>query len=254
MVVEDNQFIQKKRTIVVTKESFDSAAFLRRSSSGRVLVDLKPRDVFFTQGDATGSTFYLKTGRAKLTVVSDRGKEMILALLSPGDFLGEASLAPMTDSHRTTAVAVTHCTAIRIEKKEMAAAVSGESAFSKVFLDFLLSRSMRTQADLVDHLFNSSERRLARVLLLMAEVGTLGPHSTLIPHITQETLAEMIGTTRSRVSFFMNRFRKHGLIEYNGRIGVHHLLLKAYLDRSDPCLVESEGTACSRNPVAEVPR
>jgi CRP/FNR family cyclic AMP-dependent transcriptional regulator len=111
---------------VVTKESFDSAAFLRRSSSGRVLVDMKPRDVFFTQGDATGSTFYLMTGRAKLTVVSDRGKEMILALLSPGDFLGEESLAPSTHSHRTTAVAVTHCTAIRIEQKEMAAAIHAE--------------------------------------------------------------------------------------------------------------------------------
>lgn len=224
---------------MLMKASFNSTAFLGSPCRGRTLVDLKPTEIFFTQGDVTSSVFYLKTGRAKLTVVSERGKEMILALLSPGDFLGEAAIAVIADSHKATAVAVTHCTAIRIEKKEMAIAISDESAFSKVFTAYLLSRSMRAQADLVDHLFNSSERRLARVLLIMAEIGTLGPNPTLIPHITQETLAEMIGTTRSRVSFFMNRFRKRGLIEYNGRIRVHNLLLKAVLEGSDSQILGS---------------
>lgn len=225
---------------MTTKTSFDSDAFLGLPGRGRTLVELKPTEVFFTQGDVTHSVFYLKTGRAKLTVVSESGKEMILALLSPGDFLGEAAIASIVDSHKATAVAVTHCTAIKIERKEMVIAISDESAFSRTFTAYLLSRSMRVQADLVDHLFNSSERRLARVLLIMAEIGTLGPNPTLIPHITQETLAEMIGTTRSRVSFFMNRFRKRGLIEYNGRIRVHNVLLKAVLEGTSSQMVGSE--------------
>lgn len=219
---------------MVTKACFDSEAFLQPPCRGRTLVDMKPTEVFFTQGDVTSSVFYLKTGRAKLTVVSGRGKEMILALLSPGDFLGEAAIALIADSHKASAVAVTHCTAIRIERNEMVIAVNDQNDFSRTFTHYLLSRSMRVQADLVDHLFNSSERRLARVLLIMAEIDTLGPSPTLIPHVTQETLAEMIGTTRSRVSFFMNRFRKRGLIEYNGRIRVHNHLLKAVLEGAAP--------------------
>ena len=220
-------------TFLVTKKAFEVETLLKAPCRGRVLIELKPTEVFFTQGDPTKSVFYLATGRAKLTVVSDRGKEMILALLSPGDFMGEASILHTENAHRATAIAVTHCTAIRIDKKEMISALEHENAFSKVFLTYILSRSLRVQADLVDHLFNSSERRLARTLLLMAEVGDHGPQPTLIPYITQETLAEMIGTTRSRVSFFMNRFRERGLIEYNGRIRVHNKLLKAVLEGSD---------------------
>ncbi|SFS07698.1 cAMP-binding domain of CRP or a regulatory subunit of cAMP-dependent protein kinases [Granulicella pectinivorans] len=223
---------------MVTKGSFDCEAFLS-SCRGRKVIALKPADVFFSQGTKAESVFYLITGRAKLTVVSDRGKEMIVALLSSGDFLGEVAIAPAARRHTATAVAMTHCTAIKIGKSDMAVALSKESDFSKEFIAFLLSRSMRVQEDLVDHLFHSSERRLARVLLILAETDTLGSDPTLIPHITQEMLAGMIGTTRSRVSYFMNRFRKRGLIEYNRRIRVHSLLLKAVLEGDNAKIIRS---------------
>jgi CRP/FNR family cyclic AMP-dependent transcriptional regulator len=149
--------------------------------------------------------------------------------LSPGDFVGEESLASLGGLHLATATAITACTALKIERAEMIRVMHQEHAFSDFFLKFLLARSMRTQADLVDQLFNSSEKRLARILLLMADFGQPGKPETLIPKITQDTLAEMIGTTRSRVSFFMNRFRKLGFIEYKGRICVHKSLLNVIL-------------------------
>jgi CRP/FNR family cyclic AMP-dependent transcriptional regulator len=209
--------------------AFDAAAFLAEAGLGRKIVQLKPKQAFFSQGGPADSIFYLQRGRAKLTVVSKNGKEAAITLLSPGDFIGEESLATVGERHMTSATAITACKALEIERGEMVRLMHGEPSFSDLFLRFLLVRSMRTQADLVDQLFNSSEKRLARILLLLAEFGKPGEPESLIPQITQETLAEMIGTTRSRVSFFMNRFRKLGFIEYNGRIRVHKSLLNVVL-------------------------
>ena len=209
---------------------FDPAAFLANAGLGRRIVQLKAKGVFFSQGNPADCVFYLQTGRAKLTVVSRTGKEATIALLSAGEFVGEESIAGAAGLRMATAKAITACTALKIERVEMIRVMQEEHAFSELFVKFLLARSMRTQADLVDdQLFNSSEKRLARILLLMAEFGQSGNPETLIPQITQETLADMIGTTRSRVSFFMNRFRKLGFIEYNGRIKVHKSLLNVVL-------------------------
>jgi len=209
--------------------TFDLAAFLATAEVGRRIVQLKPRQAFFSQGSPADSIFYLRTGRAKLTVVSQDGKEATIALLAAGEFIGEESLASMGALHMATASAITACTALRIEREEMIRLMHEEHSLSEMYLKFLLDRSMRTQADLVAQLFDSSERRLARILLLLAEFGEPGSSEPLIPPITQETLAEMVGTTRARVSFFMNRFRKLGLIEYNGRIRVHRSLLNVVL-------------------------
>jgi len=211
------------------QQNFDAAAFLASAGLGRRIVQLKARQAFFSQGSETDSIFYLQKGRAKLTVFSAAGKEATLTLLVAGDFIGEESIAGAMGRRLATATAITACTALKIERAEVIRVMHEEHAFSDLFLKFLLARSMRTQADLVDQLFNSSEKRLARILLLMAEFGTPGEPESLIPKITQETLAEMIGTTRSRVSFFMNRFRKMGFIEYNGRIKVHKSLLNVVL-------------------------
>jgi CRP/FNR family cyclic AMP-dependent transcriptional regulator len=211
------------------KPIFDAAAFLANAGLGRRIVRIKAKQVFFSQGNPADSVFYLQKGRAKLTVVSAKGKEATITLLSPGDFVGEESMAGAVGLRLATATAIAACTALKIERAEMIRVIHEEHAFSDLFLRFLLARSMRTQADLVDQLFNSSEKRLARILLLMAEFGKPGEPESIIPKITQETLAEMIGTTRSRVSFFMNRFRKLGFIEYNGRIQVHKSLLNVIL-------------------------
>jgi len=208
---------------------FDPAAFLANAGLGRRIVQVRAKGVFFSQGTPADCIFYLQTGRAKVTVVSRAGKEATITLLSAGDFVGEESIAGVTGLRLTTATAITACTALKIERAEMIRVMHEEHDFSDLFVKFLLARSMRTQADLVDQLFNSSEKRLARILLLMAEFGQPGKPETVIPQITQETLAEMIGTTRSRVSFFMNRFRKLGFIEYNGRIKVHKSLLNVVL-------------------------
>jgi CRP/FNR family cyclic AMP-dependent transcriptional regulator len=208
---------------------FDSATFLANAGLGRTIIELKPKQTFFSQGDPADSVFYLQKGRAKLTVVSQNGKEATITLLSPGDFVGEESLAAIEGLHMATATAVNTCSALKIGRKEMIRVMHDESAFADIFVKFLLARSMRTQADLVDQLFNSSEKRLARILLLMAEFGKPGEAETFIPPITQETLADMIGTTRSRVSFFMNRFRKLGFVSYDGRIQVHKSLLNVVL-------------------------
>jgi CRP/FNR family cyclic AMP-dependent transcriptional regulator len=209
--------------------TFDLATFLEEAGMGRKLVHLKPKQVFFSQGNSADAIFYLQTGRAQLTVVSPDGKEAIIAFLSPGQFIGEESLASIGALHLATATAIEICTALEIAREEMIRVMHEESTFSEMFMKFLLVRSMRTQEDLVDQLFNSSEKRLARILLLMAEFGQPGEPEPLIPPITQGTLAEMVGTTRSRVSFFMNRFRELGLIEYNGRIRVHKSLLNVVL-------------------------
>jgi len=209
---------------------FDLAAFLAQAGLGRKIVTFKPRAPIFAQGSSADCVFYLQSGRAKLTVVSSTGKEATITLLAAGDFVGEESIAGVVGLRMASATAVTACTALKIERDEMIRVMHEEHTFSDLFVKFLLARSMRTQADLVDQLFNSSEKRLARILLLMAEFGKPGEPEMLIPKISQETLAEMIGTTRSRVSFFMNRFRKLGFVEYNGRIRVHKSLLNVVLN------------------------
>jgi CRP/FNR family cyclic AMP-dependent transcriptional regulator len=209
--------------------AFDPVAFLTNAGLGRKIVQVEAKGIFFSQGNPADSIFYLQTGRAKLTVISKAGKEATITLADAGDFLGEESLASVGGLHMASATALTACTAMKVVRAEMIRVIHEEHAFSDLFVKFLLARSMRTQADLVDQLFNNSEKRLARILLLMAEFGKPGEPESLIPSITQETLAEMVGTTRSRVSFFMNRFRTLGFIEYNGRIRVHQSLLNVVL-------------------------
>jgi len=225
------------------KSAFNAAAFLASAGLGRKIVQLKPKEDFFTQGEPADSVYYLQRGRAKVTVLSSTGKEATITLLVTGDFVGEEALAAGAGLRLSSATAITACTAMKIQRDEMLRVIHDEHKFTDLFLKFLLARSMRIQADLVDQLFNSSEKRLARILLLMAEFGkpvdsplgvdlSLGSASEpemLIPKISQETLAEMIGTTRSRVSFFMNRFRKLGFIDYDGRIRVHKSLLNVIL-------------------------
>ncbi len=208
---------------------FDPAVFLAQAGLGRRIVQFKPKQAIFAQGNPADCVYYLQSGRAKLTVISSAGKEATITLLAAGDFVGEESMAGTPGLRMATATAITHCTALKIERVEIIRVIHEESAFSDLFLRFLLARSMKTQADLVDQLFNSSEKRLARILLLMAEFGQPGETESLIPKVSQETLAEMIGTTRSRVSFFMNRFRKLGFIDYNGGIKVHKSLLNVVL-------------------------
>jgi CRP/FNR family cyclic AMP-dependent transcriptional regulator len=215
--------------VELKKTTFDATTFLTSAGLGRRIVRLKPKEAFFSQGSSADSVFYLQKGRAKLTVVSQGGKEATIALLFAGDFVGEESVAGVVGLRLATATAITACVALKITRQEVLRVLHEEHAFSDLFLKFLLARSMRTQADLVDQLFNSSEKRLARVLLLMAEFGRPGESEKLIPKITQEALAEIIGTTRSRVSFFMNRFRSLGFIEYNGGIRVHKSLLNVIL-------------------------
>jgi len=211
------------------KVDFNPAQFLAQAGLGRRLVHIKPKQQFFSQGDLADCVYYLQTGRAKLTVISKEGKEATIALLGTGDFVGEESLAGSEGLRMATATAISACAALKIDRVEMIRVMHEEHAFSDLFLKFLLARSMRVQADLVDQLFNSSEKRLARILLLMAEFGQPSQNETYIPKISQETLAEMVGTTRSRVSFFMNRFRKLGFVDYNGRIRVHKSLLNVVL-------------------------
>jgi len=215
--------------VELEKPEFDTAAFLASAGLGRRIIQFAPKETFYSQGDPADSVFYLQTGRAKVTVVSTAGKEATIALVSAGEFVGEGALAAVAGLRLSTATAITACTALRISREEMIHVMHEDHGFSDLFLKFLLERSMRVQADLVDQLFNSSEKRLARILLLMAEFGKPGEPEQYIPKISQETLAEMVGTTRSRVSFFMNRFRKLGFIEYNGRIKVHRSLLNAVL-------------------------
>ena len=227
--------------IELHKPMFSVATFLASAGLGRRMVQFPAKHPLFTQGDPADSVFYLQKGRVKITVVSQAGKEATITLVAPGEFVGEGALAAVDGFRLSTATAITACTALKISRDEMLRVIHDEHAFSDMFLKFLLDRSMRIQADLVDQLFNSSEKRLARILLLMAEFGKPGEQAQFIPKISQETLAEMIGTTRSRVSFFMNRFRKLGMIEYSGRIRVHKSLLNVILhdqvpDESAPAL------------------
>jgi len=211
------------------KDQFQIASFLTEAGFARKTVRLKAAESFFAQGDAALSIFYLQTGSAKLTVISKRGKEATIMRFRSGDFIGEEAIAGVIGLRIASATAVTACTAMQIERSAMVRVLHDNTVLSELFLKLVLLRGIRTQEDLVDQLFNSSEKRLARTLLLMAEFGKPGEPDMLIPPITQEALAEIIGTTRSRVSYFMNRFRKLGYIEYNGRIHVNTSLLNVVL-------------------------
>ena len=208
---------------------FDPEAYLTQAGVGRTVLSLQKNDQAFAQGDPADAVFYIQEGQIKVTVTSKNGKEATIALVSAGDFLGEDGIASTHPVRLTTATAMTECTLLRISKGEMVRTLHQEHELSDLFVSFLLARNARMQADLVDQLFNSSEKRLARVLLLLAQFGKLSRPETVIPKISQETLAEMIGTTRSRVSFFMNRFRQMGFIDYNGGIQVHNSLLNVFL-------------------------
>ena len=208
----------------LTTIEFDVQNFLRTAGAGRRIISLKPKEVFFSQGSVAGSVFYLHSGRAKITTLSNEGKEATLTLLSPGDFFGQGSVASVSSVHTATASAITECRALNIDSSEVLRVMRNETTFSSLFADCLLAHNMRIQADFVDQLFNSSEKRLARILLLMAYFGESSDQPALIQPITQENLADMIGTTRSRVNFFMNGFRKKGFIDYNCRIIVRRSL------------------------------
>ena len=214
---------------VRNNRAFDVEAFLAQSGLGRTIIDVKRNATVFSQGDVAKSVFYVQKGRVRLTVVSKRGKEATIALLGAGDFVGEECIAAIQPQRMATATALTPATVLRIERQEMVRALSRERTLSEVFVAYLLARNARIQEDLIDQLFNSSEKRLARALLLLARFGKESKPEMVIPKISQETLAEMVGTTRSRVSFFMNRFRKLGFIEYNGKLSVHGSLLNVIL-------------------------
>jgi CRP/FNR family cyclic AMP-dependent transcriptional regulator len=211
------------------KSEFDTEDFLATAGIGRRIVTVLDKEAFFSQGDAADSVFYLQSGSAKLTVVAENGKVATITHLASGDFVGEESLASVGAMHMATATATADCTALKIERGEMLRAMHEERPLVSVFIQFLLDRGMSIQSDLVDQLFNSSEKRLARLLLLMAEFGASGGKEVLIPEVSEETLAETIGTTPSKVAFFMNRFRELGLIEYDGRIRVRKALLNVIM-------------------------
>jgi CRP/FNR family cyclic AMP-dependent transcriptional regulator len=215
-----------------TKPDFDPKIFLAGAGKGRTLANHAKNHQIFSQGDPADSIFYIQKGRIKLTVVSKQGKEAVVAILGAGDFFGEGCLAGQS-LRMASATTMAECSIMRLEKAGVIHLLHDEPAFSELLLHHLLSRNIRIEEDLVDQLFNSSEKRLARVLLLLANFGKEGKPEPVIPKISQETLAEIIGTTRSRVSFFMNRFRKMGFIQYNGAytsgLEVHSSLLNVIL-------------------------
>ncbi|SRR6266700_638318 len=208
---------------------FDPETFLAETGLGRTMVQLRKKQPVFSQGDAADAIFYIRKGKVKLSIISTSGKEATLALLGAGDFVGEECVAATQPLRLTTATAIAECNLLRIARSTMVEVLHQEHAFSDTFVAFLLARNMRIQEDLTDQLFNSSEKRLARILLLLAQFGKSGGTETVVPKISQETLAEMVGTTRSRVSFFMNRFRKMGFIEYKGELRIHNSLLNVVL-------------------------
>ena len=208
--------------------AFDLKLFLESAGLGRKITKFQAKEILFTQGDPTRNVLYIQEGGVKLSVVNESGKEAVVAILGPGDFLGEGCLAGQSIC-MATATAVAPTTVLVIEKNEMSRALHVEHEFSDRFIAHILSRNIRVEEDLIDQLFNSSEKRLARSLLLLARYGVPGQTKTALPKVSQETLAEMIGTTRSRVNFFMNKFRKLGFIEYNGEIHVNNSLLSVVL-------------------------
>ena len=214
---------------VKKQREFDPNTFLATIGEGRKIAPFEKKQTIFVQGDAADAVFYIQSGKVKLTVVSNNGKEATLGILSDGDFFGEGCLAGQA-LRMAAATAMTDCDLLRIDKKAMMEVLHREHALSDMFVAYLLTRNIRYEEDLVDQLFNSSEKRLARILLLLAHFGKAGAPETVVPKISQETLAEMIGTTRSRVSFFMNRFRTLGFIDYGASgMQVHSSLLNIVL-------------------------
>ena len=202
--------------------------FLTKVGEGRAIADYRKNQKVFSQGDPADAIFYIQNGKVKLTVISQQGKEAVVGILGTGDFFGEGCLAGQP-LRMATVTAMSECAIVRLKKQSTIRVLHEEPAFAELFLTYVLSRNMRLEEDLVDHLFNSSEKRLARVLLLLANFGKEGKPEPVIPKISQETLAEIVGTTRSRVSFFMNKFRKLGLIDYNGGLEVHSSLMSIIL-------------------------
>ena len=213
---------------VKRRPSFDPKSFLARVGEGRSIDRFGKDQIVFSQGDPADAVFYIQKGKAKVTVVSEQGKEAVVAIFGTNEFFGEGCLAGQ-GQRISTVTTMTDCVIMRLEKAAVVDVIHREPAFSEMFIAHLLGRTIRVEADLVDQLFNSSEKRLARMLLLLANFGKEGKPEPIIAKVSQETLAEMIGTTRSRVSFFMNKFRKLGLIDYNGGIHVHSSLLNVVL-------------------------
>ena len=210
------------------KLPFDPKVFLAKVNGGRSISDYRKGQIAYTQGELADSVFYIQSGKVRKTVVSDQGKEAVVALLGTGDFFGEGCLTGQP-LRLATVSAMTECVIVRIAKADIIRVIHKEPAFAELFIAHLLSRNSRVEEDLVNQLFNSSEKRLARILLLLANFGKEGRPEPVLAKISQETLAEMIGTTRSRVSHFMNKFRELGLIDYNGSIEVHSSLLNVVL-------------------------
>jgi len=214
--------------VTATKHRFDPNKFLATVGEGREIIMFRKKHTIFSQGEVCDAVFYLQSGKVKLTVVSTNGKEATLGILGAGDFFGEGCLIGQT-LRMTTATAVTEGAVLRVDKKSMMRVLHEERLFADTFVRYLLKQNIRREEDLVDQLFNSSEKRLARVLLLLAHIGKEGTPETIIPQISQETLAEMVGTTRPRVNFFMNKFKKLGFIDYNGGLQVRSSLLNVIL-------------------------
>jgi CRP-like cAMP-binding protein len=210
-------------------EVFDPQAFLTNAGVGRTVHSYRAKQAVFLQGERADAVFYVQEGSVRLSVLSKQGKEATIALLGPGDFLGEGCLASDQPIRLATATAITDSSILKIEKKRMLRTLHEEHELSDMFVAYVVERHNRTQADLVDQLFNSSEKRLARALLILSRFGKETVPETVHPNVSQETLAEMVGTTRSRVNFFMNKFRKLGFIKYNGGLQVHSSLLSVVL-------------------------
>jgi CRP/FNR family cyclic AMP-dependent transcriptional regulator len=210
------------------QDSFDPKAFLAKVGEGKTILEFRKDQVVFAQGDVADTVFYIQKGQVKVVVISEQGKEAVVGIFGPGQFFGEGCMNGHSVRIATT-TAMEDCLVTVITKTAMLAVLHDEPKFSELFMAYLLTRNSRIEEDLIDQLFNSSEKRLARLLLLLANFGKEGSPQPIIPNISQETLAEMIGTTRSRVSFFMNKFRKLGLISYNGKIEVNSSLLNAVL-------------------------
>jgi CRP/FNR family transcriptional regulator, cyclic AMP receptor protein len=222
------------------KLSFDPKRFLAKVGKGKTISKYRKDQIIFSQGQVADAIFYIQQGKVKLTVVSEQGKEAVVAILEPGQFFGEGCLNGHPLRMGSTR-AMDECVITRLEKATMIATIHNEPEFSELFMTYLLSRNSRIEEDLIDQLFNSSEKRLARLLLLLANFGKEGRPEPILGKFSQETLAEMIGTTRSRVSFFMNKFRKLGFIEYNGKLEVHNSLLNVVL-HDNPQLRRDAGT------------
>ncbi len=219
----------RRRSAEEPSKPFDPKAFLSNAGAGRTLRHYRPKQAIFSQGERADTVFYIHDGTVRLSVVSTDGKEAIIALLGAGDFLGEGCIASDQPIRMATATTVTKCSVLRIEKREMLRTLHAEHGFSDMFVAYVVGRHNRTQSDLVDQLFNSTEKRLARTLLMLTRLGKEGRSEALIPGISQQALAEMIGTTRSHVNVFLNKFKKLGFIEYDGGLKVHSSLLSVVL-------------------------